>query len=70
MSMLWGSLMAAIGLFLAICGYLQSDFIVYRLIAARSKMLWGEKTHAFHTIAGTAIVILGILMALGVIWQK
>lgn len=68
MHVLWGTLMVAAGLFLLVCGTLRSDFIVYRLLVARSKMLWREYTHRFHQVAGAIIIVLGVLWALGCIW--
>jgi hypothetical protein len=68
MHVLWGILMVAAGLFLLVCGTLRSEFIIYRLLVARSKMLWGEYTHRFHQVAGAIIIVLGVLWALGYIW--
>lgn len=63
---LWGSMIVAAGLFMLICGSRKSKFIIYRLMAARSKTLWGENVHRFYQIAG-AIVIVGALVSLGYI---
>ena len=49
------------------CGRLQSDFIIYRLMVARSKMLWGKSVHKFYQIAGAMVTVFGILLALGYI---
>ena len=70
MHVLWGVLMAAVGLFMVICGTLKSEFIVYRLMVYRSRILWGEgdAVHRFYQVSGLIIVILGVLYALGVIW--
>ena len=65
MHILWGCLTAAVGLFLFICGRLKSDFVIYRLLVARSKILWGEKVHTFHQVAGVMVIVFGILLALG-----
>jgi hypothetical protein len=67
MHLLWGILIVVAGLFLLICGRLRSEFIVYRLIVARSKLLWGKNTHRFHQITGAIIIIVGVLVALGYI---
>jgi len=61
--------MIAIGLFMLICGLIKSDFIVYRLMAARSKLLWGRNVHRFYQIVGAIIIVIGILVVFGVIWQ-
>jgi hypothetical protein len=62
--------MAAVGLFMLISGTLKSEFIVYRLMVARSRIIWGEDdaVHRFYQVSGLIIVILGVLYALGVIW--
>jgi len=65
---LWGILMIAVGLFMLICGLIKSDFIVYRLMTARSKLLWGENVHRFYQIVGAIVIVIGILAVLGVIW--
>ena len=65
---LWGILMIAVGLFMLICGLIKSDFIVYRLMTARSKLLWGENVHRFYQVVGVILIIVGILAVLGVIW--
>ena len=70
MYVLWGILMAAVGLFMLVCGTLKSEFIIYRLMVYRSRILWGEgdAVHRFYQVSGLIIVILGVLWALGVIW--
>ena len=70
MHILWGSLMAAIGVFMFVCGCLQTEFIIYRLMVARSKMLWGKNVHRFYQIAGAMVTVFGILLALGCIPMK
>jgi len=67
MHLLWGILIVLAGLFLLVCGRLKSNFIVYRLIVYRSKILWGENTHLFHQISGAIVIVVGILVALGYI---
>jgi hypothetical protein len=65
---LWGVVMIAIGLFMLICGLSKSDFIVYRLMVYRSKILWGKNVHQFYQIVGVIIIVIGILVGLGIIW--
>ena len=65
MHVLWGILMVVVGLFLVICGRLKSEFIIYRLMVARSRMLWGDNVHRFHQIAGAIVVVFGVIVALG-----
>lgn len=67
MHILWGCLTAAVGLFMVICASKKSEFIVYRLMVARSKILWGDKVHRFHQIAGAMIMVFGALVALSYI---
>ena len=67
MHLLWGILIVIACLFLLVCGSLKSEFIIYRLLVARSKLLWGENTHRFHQIAGVMVIVFGILVALGYI---
>ncbi len=47
MHIFWGCLIAAIGLALFIGGYLKSQFVLYRLLVARSKLLWGTTSTSF-----------------------
>jgi len=67
MHILWGCLIAAAGLFMVICGRSKSEFIIYRLMAARSRILWGENVHRFYQIVGAVVIVFGALVALGYI---
>ncbi len=67
MHVLWGVLIIVAGLFLLVSGRIRSDFIIYRLIVARSKILWGEKVYLFHQITGAIVIVFGLLVALGYI---
>lgn len=67
MHSLWGCLIATVGLFLLVSGGRKSQFIIYRLLVARSKILWGERVHGFYQVAGILVIVFGILFALGVI---
>ncbi len=68
----WGILMSAVGLFMLVCGTLQSEFIVYRLMVHRSRMIWGpgDAVHRFYQFSGLFIIILGVLWTLGLIWPN
>ena len=68
---LWGTLMAVVGLFMLASGTAKSEFIIYRLLVARSRLLWGEgnAVHRFYQVSGLIIMVLGVLWALGVIWS-
>lgn len=70
MHILWGCLITIAGLFMLICGISKSDFGIYRLMVARSKILWGEKVHRFYQIAGVIVIVFGLLVALGYIPTK
>jgi uncharacterized membrane protein len=65
MHLFWGMLVVAAGTFMLVCGHLKSEFIIYRLMAARSKMMWGEHVHRFYQISGAIVIVFGVLMALG-----
>lgn len=65
MHILWGILIVLAGLFLLVCGSLRSGFIIYRLLVARSRILWGEHIHLFHQIVGVIVIVFGVLVALG-----
>ena len=69
MHILYGILMALIGLFLVVSATLQSDFIIYRLLVARSRLLWRDRVHLFHQVVGAILVVLGLLWACRVIWR-
>jgi hypothetical protein len=66
MNLFWGILMVLIGAFLSISGLLKSEFIIYKILAARAKILWGENVHIFFAVVGILVAIMGILFALGV----
>lgn len=68
----FGILMAAVGLFMLVCGTMRSEFIVYRLLVARSRLLWGDgaAVHRFYQFSGLLVVILGTLWAMGLIWRS
>jgi len=67
MEQIWGILITAVGLFMLVSGLTKSNFIVYRLMIARSKMLWGENVHRFYQAVGVVLIVLGVLAALEVV---
>jgi len=67
-NVLWGIVMMAIGVSFVYWGSTESSFVVYRLLAARSRVLWGERVHPFYQVVGAVLVVLGLLWAIGVIW--
>ena len=66
MNVLWGILIILAGLFMTICGTTKSNFIVYRLLVYRSKLLWGENVHRFYQVVGIIVIVFGLLVALNV----
>ncbi len=71
MHILWGTLMVVVGLFMFIGGTIRSEFVIYRLMVARSRIFWGEgdAVHRFYEVSGLILVVLGFLWALGIIWS-
>jgi uncharacterized lipoprotein YehR (DUF1307 family) len=59
--------MIAAGLFMVACASLKSQFIIYRLMVARSRILWGEKVHRFHQVAGILVIVFGASVAFGLV---
>jgi hypothetical protein len=68
MNILWGIAMTAIGISFTYWGSTESSFVVYRTLAARSRILWGDRVHRFYQVVGVALVVLGLLWATGIIW--
>lgn len=66
MEILWGILIIIAGLFMLISSLMKSDFIIYRILVARSK-IWGKNVHRFYQITGAIIIVLGVLMIIGII---
>ena len=62
----FGILMIAIGLLMWFWGTTKSEFVLYRILTARSKA-WGANVHRFYQFSGLAIVVVGALMTLKVI---
>jgi len=68
MHVLFGVLMAIAGGLFAYWGATKSESVVYRLLGARSRLLWGDQVHRFYVVVGGALAVIGLLWALGVIW--
>jgi len=66
---LWGTLMAIVGASLAVCATVRSELVAYRLLVARSRLLWRDRVHVFHQVVGGILTVLGGLWASGVIWR-
>ena len=67
---IFGIVFIVIGLFLLISGVLKRRSGVYRLMTARSSLLWGKNVHRFYMAVGLILIILGILVSLEMIWQQ
>jgi hypothetical protein len=65
MHILWGILLIIVGAFLLISASMKSEFIIYRLLVYRSKILWGDKVHRFHQVAGVLVIVFGVIVAAG-----
>ena len=63
MTVLWGGLILLVGVLFVAWGRTQSDFVVYRLLAARSRMVWGDRVHGFYQVAGITMIAFGLLVA-------
>ena len=59
--------MVAVGTFLLVSAIRKSEFVVYRLLVAKSRILWRDHVHRFHQVAGVMVIVFGILVMLGVI---
>ncbi|TWT56930.1 hypothetical protein KOR42_02860 [Thalassoglobus neptunius] len=64
---MWGLVMVVIGLFFVVSAWLKSDFFIYRMFVARSKILWRDKVHTFLLLSGVVIILVGVLMASGLL---
>ena len=67
MSFMWGGLIVVVGVFLFVSAVRKSEFIVYRLLVGRSRILWKEHVHQFYTVVGVLAVVFGVLVALDLI---
>jgi hypothetical protein len=65
----WGIVIATIGLLMFLGGLTKSEFVVYRVLAARTRLLWGDSVHVFYIAAGLIVAIFGVLVAMGFIHQ-
>ncbi len=66
MGIIWGLIIAAVGALFIVWGRTRSDFVVYRLLVARSRILWGEgdQVHGFYQVAGAIMIIVGAVIAI------
>jgi hypothetical protein len=63
-NVLWGGLILLVGVLFVAWGRTRSDFVVYRLFVARSRVLWGDRVHDFYQVAGITMIAFGLLVAI------
>ena len=65
MGIVWGLITAGIGTLFIAWGRTRSEFIVYRLLVARSRILWGDgdQVHGFYQVVGAIMIIVGAIIA-------
>ena len=66
MGIIWGLITAVIGALFIAWGRTRSEFIVYRLLVARSRILWGDgdQVHGFYQVVGAILIIVGAIIAI------
>lgn len=64
MNIIWGLIIAMVGALFITWGRAQSDFVVYRLLVARSRILWGDSVHGFYQVVGVILIVVGIAVAI------
>jgi hypothetical protein len=63
----WGIAISTIGLLMFLGGLTKSEFVVYRVLAARTRLVWGDNVHVFYVAAGLIVAVFGVLVAMGFI---
>jgi len=53
------------GFFMSISGFSKTEFFIYRLMAARSRIFLGDNVHRFYQVVGIIVIAFGALVALG-----
>lgn len=64
MNIIWGLIIGTVGALFITGGRTRSDFGLYRLLVARSRVLWGDRVHGFYQVAGALMIIAGAAIAL------
>ena len=59
MHIVWGLIVADIGALFIFWGHNKSNFGLYRLLVARSRLLWGDRVHGFYQVAGALMIVAG-----------
>ena len=63
LNIIWGLIIAAVGALFVAWGRTQSEFVVYQLLVARSRILWGDRVHGFYQVAGVLMIVFGAAIA-------
>jgi len=61
MNNVYGFIMVFIGIFFIVSAFMETEFIVYRIMTSRSKLLWKHNVHHFYKVVGIILVVLGFL---------
>ena len=61
MNNVYGFIMVFIGIFFVVSAFMETEFIVYRILTASSKLLWKDNVHHFYKVVGIILVVLGFL---------
>ena len=64
MGIVWGLIIAVIGAVFIVWGRGRSEFVVYRILVARARILWGERVHGFFWVAGAMMIVVGAVLAI------
>ena len=57
MHIVWGLIIADLGALFIVWGRTKSNFGLYRLLVARSRVLWGDRVHGFYQVAGALMIV-------------
>ncbi len=60
---LWGFMIASTGVLFVVWGTTQSEFVVYRMLVGRTRVLWGDRVHTFYRFVGVVLIVLGVVWA-------
>ncbi len=64
---IWGVMIAIVGLLMLLGGLTKTDFVLFRILASRSRLLWGDSVHSFYIVVGLMVALFGVLVTTGVI---
>lgn len=63
MNIIWGPIIGIVGALFITWGHRSSDFGLYRLLVARSRVLRGDRVHDFYQVAGALMIITSAAIA-------